>query len=113
MVRTWFFRTAGATGLLLLALLVFSFDPVFSVAPPAGAAINNPTPAVVVDRSLKGDRMPIVNRDFFTSTFAPFKSSLRSQSSAASGAQAPVGCDPAFSPIFNSRFGNVYGRCTT
>lgn len=115
MAKLWCLRLAGATGIVALALLLVSLDPFLSAVPSAGATTNGVPSAISVNRSLKGDRLPVVGSDFFDATFSAFKAAprARSQSSATPGTPIPVGCDPAFSPIFTPAHGNFYGRCTT
>jgi hypothetical protein len=104
---------AGAMGLVCLALFLLSLDPFLSAVPFAGAATNSATPSIAVNRDLKGDRLPI-HTDLFDATVAPEQSKpAHPELSTEPRAQIPTGCDPAFSQIFSSKFGNVYRRCMT
>jgi hypothetical protein len=103
------FRVAGAIGLLSFAFFLGSFDPFLSAAPLAAIRGGDTTPAVAVDRSLKGDRLPVGSPRAVDSTALRHAFSDHMQSHA----KVPVGCDPAFSPIFSSALGNFYGRCAT
>ena len=58
---------------------------------------------VSVDRSLKGDRLPLKAH-----TDKPGMTLSTAQSRTA----IPVGCDRAFSPISAPRLANVFGRCS-
>lgn len=111
MAKSLCLRMASGVGLLTLAFFLVSLDPFLGAGPMAGAGYSGKTPAVSVERSLKGDRLPISHPLAVNSTTSP--DGLRSQPSSAQRAQLPIGCDPAFSAIFSSKFGNVYRRCTT
>jgi hypothetical protein len=50
-----YLRIVSALGFVALAALFVAIDPFLSV----GAGLSNQTPAVVVNRSLKGDRLPL------------------------------------------------------
>jgi len=59
-------------------------------------------PAVSVDRTLKGDRLPL--EPLAAKALAPSASqTLRDK--------IPIGCDRAFSPISAPRLANVFRRC--
>jgi hypothetical protein len=61
-------------------------------------------PSVAVDRTLKGDRLPLS---------APTdKTEMPVQSAPSSREKIPVGCDRAFSPVSSPRLANVFQRCT-
>lgn len=105
MGRISFGRVLFARGLfvrivaVLSGLLVASFVA-FPSFPSAGFLAF--THAMSVDRTLKGDRLPV---DFSTN-----------KTEAPSAAQAlrhevPIGCDRAFSPISAPRLANVFRRC--
>ena len=55
MSRALYVRIVGASGFAALAALFVVIDPFLSV----GASLSNQTPAVSVNRSLKGDRLSI------------------------------------------------------
>jgi hypothetical protein len=98
MAKIVLLRMASAAGLIALALFFVGVDPFLST----GAGFPARTPAVSVDRSLKGDRLDI----------APdWQSAFGSQPGTQPRAQMPFACDPAFSPIFSSASANVYRRC--
>jgi hypothetical protein len=103
MVSQLYFRMASAAGLLALAFVLLGLDPFLS-DPAAGT-----TPSVTVDRSLKGDRLPISNSTLLN---APdWRSEFSARPSNDSHAQMPVGCDGAFSSISLPQNANVYRRC--
>src|ERR1700761_8012503 len=81
MVRQLYLRIVSALGLVALAALFVGIDPFLS----AGASLSSQTPAVSVNRALKGDRLPFA--------CAPAVSLIRSPNS------APVS------------LANVYRRC--
>lgn len=99
MRNMWTFRAAAVAFALVTASLV-SF-PSFSTT----SANAIPTPAVSVNRALKGDRLPSVNPTALKlrSPVAPLQTQSR--------ARVPVGCDNAFSPISSPRLANVFRRC--
>jgi hypothetical protein len=101
-----FLRMASAAGLLTLALFFVGIDPFLS----ASADLTGTTPAITVNRELKGDRLPltvptVVDAPDWQNEF----SRLRGPQ-AQTQAQKPFACDPAFSPIF-VKATNVYRRC--
>src|ERR1700683_1717667 len=55
MVRQLYLRRVSAVGLVALAGLLGGIAPFLS----AGASLSSQTPAVSVNRTLKGDRLPI------------------------------------------------------
>jgi hypothetical protein len=96
-------RMASAAGLLALAFVFLGLDPFLS-DPAAGT-----TPSVAVDRSLKGDRLPISSSTLLN---APdWRSEFGAQSTNDTHAQIPVGCEGAFSSISLPQKANVYRRC--
>jgi hypothetical protein len=99
MAKQLFFRTASAAGLLGLALLFVGLDPFLS----AGADLTN---AFSVDRSFKGDRLPISDQ-----TTAPDWRNEFGSSNIQPDVQTPFACDAAFSMISSSSAANFYGRC--
>ena len=112
--RTLWLRTAGVTGLLLLAFFLVGIDAFLADGTTAGASSRSTAAPIAADRNLKGDRQPIS----VAPTFVPdwdyvFGAVSNPQPVPRPRAQVPVGCDPAFSPIFSSRLSpNVYRRCT-
>jgi hypothetical protein len=98
MAKVLMLRLASAAGLVALAFLFVGVDPFLS----AGAGLTSRTPAVSVNRALKGDRLM---------TGPDRQSDFAAKPSAQPRAQIPFGCDPAFSPIFSPAAANVYGRC--
>jgi hypothetical protein len=84
---------------VLSGLLVASFVT-FPSFPSAGLHVF--TPALSVDRTLKGDRLPL--EPSAENAAAPSASqTLRDK--------IPIGCDRAFSPISAPRLANVFRRC--
>jgi hypothetical protein len=84
---------------VLAGLLVASFVtfPSFS-----STGLRVFIPAVSVDRTLKGDRLPL--EPLAEKAMAPSASqTLRDK--------VPIGCDRAFSPISAPRLANVFRRC--
>lgn len=111
MAKLWCLRIAGASGLVSLTLVLVSLNPFLSATP--GAGIADKTPAVSVNRTLKGDRLPLFHSGISGST-APEPGvlpELRAPDGSRSRNQIPVGCDPAFSPVSAPSPANVYGRC--
>jgi hypothetical protein len=96
MAKALFVRTASAAGLLALALFFVGVDPFLS----AGADL---TGAPAVNRSLKGDRLPVIKP-----AIAP---DWQNEFGAKPRAQIPFACDAAFSTISSSLAVNSYGRC--
>ena len=80
-------------------LLVASFVT-FPSFPSTGLASF--TPAVSVNRTLKGDRLPLERAA--NKTEAP--SALQTLRN-----KIPIGCDRAFSPISSPQLANVFRRC--
>jgi hypothetical protein len=86
-------------GAVLSGLLVASFVT-FPSFPSGGLQVF--IPAVSVDRTLKGDRLPL--EPLAEKAVAPSASqTLRDK--------IPIGCDRAFSPISAPRLANVFRRC--
>lgn len=109
MVRLWFLRIAGAIGILSIVFLLVSLDPFLAAAPLAGLAR---TPQVTVDRSLKGDLLPLFNAGIARSNGAR-PAELGAKERSQQREQIPVGCDPAFSPVSSPALAKIYGRCMT
>ena len=103
-------RVMGACAILALAVFLVGLDPLLGAVPSASPGANDLTPPVSVNRSLKGDRLPLVHPGASES-----QKDWRGQS-LPNGLQtrekAPLGCDPAFSPVSSPSRVVVYGRCT-
>jgi hypothetical protein len=124
MAKHVFIRMASAAGVLTLALFLLGLDPFLAFAPSAGAVFNG-TPSQPVNRTLKGDRLPMpalaafkaqdVVQDRVQDWQGQFNDEFKSLPpvQSASRSQIPVGCDPAFSPISSPRLAGVYRRCMT
>jgi hypothetical protein len=108
MVRQLYLRIVSALGLVALAALFVGIDPFLS----AGASLSSQTPAVSVNRTLKGDRLPIANSAILD--VPDGQARFARQPSAETRAQTPFACDPAFSLIRSPNSAptaNVYRRC--
>jgi len=97
----WPFRVAAVAFALLAASLV-SFPSLSTTGVGLSA-----TPAALVNRAIKGDRLPAANPTARRQEFRPPLAPLQSQSSA----RVPLGCDNAFSPVSSPRLANVFRRC--
>ena len=84
---------------VVAALVVASFISIPSF--PHGGLLSF-TPPVSVDRTLKGDRLPLSAPGDKTEIRLPAMP-LRTR--------IPIGCDRAFSPISSPRLANVFRRC--
>jgi hypothetical protein len=85
--------TAVVSALVVASIISIPFFPrsdAFSFTPP-----------VSVDRTLKGDRLPLSAPADKTEMPLPGPSRIK----------IPIGCDRAFSPISSPRLANVFGRC--
>lgn len=100
-------RMASAVGLLALALFLLGIDPFLS----GDAGRTGAAPAVSVDRSLKGDRLPLSHPAIFD--LPDWQAEFDFQPSTQPRARIPFGCDPVFSPIQAPAAANVYRRCLT
>jgi hypothetical protein len=96
MAKQLLLRMVSATGLLVLALFFVGVDPFLS----AGAVLSN---TFTVDRTFKGDRLPISIAPDWQNEFGNHPSQPR--------AQMPFACDAAFSMISSRAATNYYGRC--
>jgi hypothetical protein len=112
-----YLRIAGASALVSLAFLFGSLDPFLRAAPVTGAAVSDRIPPPVsVNRHHKGDRLPVVKS---ADNSGPAGAGhviwwdLRALNGSQAHRQAPVGCDPAFSPVASPSLAVVYGRCMT
>lgn len=102
MRRVSFVRVAG----VLVALFTASFIS-FPSFPSAG--LFNSSPPVSVNRSLKGDRLPVVEP-----TILPHELGLSTPPAQSNTREkVPVGCDSVFSPVAAPRLANVFRRCMT
>jgi hypothetical protein len=104
MVKLVFVRTAGALGVMSLALLIVGIVPFLSADPTAGAGLFKAP--YTVNHEFKGDRLPLAAVDAFSRAAA---SRLRARMPE----EIPLGCDPAFSPVSSPRMAYFYGRCMT
>ena len=96
-----YLRIVSALGFVALALLFVGIDPFLSAADQA-----NGTPAVAVDRTMKGDRLPLIP----AASFTPSQANSGVPQSLPQ-AQMPFACDAAFSTIKVRGSANVYRRC--
>jgi len=88
-----------------VALALFTASLVSFPSFPTTGAGSTSSPAISVNRPLKGDRLP-----FAKPTVRPRELGLP-VSPVRPHAQIPVGCDSAFSPISSSRLVHVFRRC--
>jgi hypothetical protein len=92
-------RSLGVRAVAVVSALLVASLFAFPSFPSAG--LFSLAPAVAVDRTLKGDRLPSV---------------VPTEKSGAPLARArekiPVGCDRAFSPISSPQLADVFRRCT-
>jgi hypothetical protein len=115
-MNTLFVRTAGAVGVVSLAMFLLGVTPFLAAEPTVGAGFIGKTQGVVVDRSLKGDRLPVAGSgtsDPSASSSTVRSDNFRSQQRSAQRRQIPVGCEAAFSPISAPSLAHVYRRCMT
>jgi hypothetical protein len=105
-------RLVGAFGIVALAFLLVSLDPLLGAAPSSGPGASARTPAVTVNRFRKGDRLPLANP---ASLNGPINQGVRRGQPMPNGLQTqektPLGCDPAFSPVSSPARTVIYGRC--
>jgi hypothetical protein len=97
-----FVRFAAVSGALLVASFVS-----FPSFPHAGAGWSDSNPPAAVDRTFKGDRLPVV-----TPIAQPRQQNVPELPRSRSVEKAPLGCDAAFSSISTPRPANVFRRCT-
>ncbi len=100
-------RVAGAVGLLSLALLTAGL--ISLPIPTTGAALPATSPALSVNRTLKGDRLPISRPTVWPDEHGA--DAPGAPVHARSRAQIPFGCDRAFSPISSPLLAHVFRRC--
>ena len=109
MAKQLLLRTASALGVVALAAAFVGVAPLLTNVPSAGSSGLARTPPVSVDRTLKGDRLPSPNSAVLYIPDWQYEFGVLSP--AKPHAQIPLGCDPAFSPIFAPAASNVYRRC--
>ena len=109
MARQLYLRIVSAFGLVALAALFVGIDPFLGVS----ATLSSQTPAVSVNRTLKGDRLPVANSAILD--VPDGQARFAGQPSGERRAQTPFACDPAFSlirsPNSAAASANVYRRC--
>lgn len=111
MQRSLSFRLLSAAALLSFVYSLAVLAPFLSAASNAGAGLSTRGPTILVNRRLKGDLLPVTHSHSFNPAVSPRELGSK-PTPQRSGARIPVGCDPAFSPIFSPREGNIYRRCT-
>jgi hypothetical protein len=104
MTKFLFVRLAGALATAALALFIVGLVPFLDAVSTAGAGLATRTLPVTVDRSYKGDRLPL---------FAEAKSAVSHSETKSSQSphEVPFACEPAFSPVSSPRLALIYGRC--
>jgi hypothetical protein len=111
-----FVRTASAIGIAWFAVLIVGLTPFLTAGPSAGAGLAGKTPQVAVNRSLKGDRLPIaisgVSRPQLSGSPAGHDE-VQSRPRSEQPPRIPVGCEAAFSSIASPLLAHVYRRCMT
>ncbi len=108
-------RATSTIGLAWLAMLVVGLVPLLTAGPSSGAGLTNKTPEVVVNRSLKGDRLPVATHASLKSPVisAAVQPNKPQSPSIVQRSQIPVGCEAAFSPVSSPRLAYIYRRCMT
>jgi hypothetical protein len=105
-------RLAGAFGIVALAFLLVSLDPLLGAAPSSGPGAKERTPAVSVNRFRKGDRLPLAHPGALNGRKSPgVWRELPMPEGLQTREKTPLGCDPAFSPVSSPARAVVYGRC--
>lgn len=100
-------RLASAVGVLSLFLYTAALI-VFPSLPTTGAGLSAGQDRITVDRTHKGDRLPLVKpANGAEGLEAPPLSPARPRSQG----RIPTGCDPAFSPISAPQLGHIFRRC--
>lgn len=100
-------RLASAVGVCSLVLFTSALL-VFPALPTTGAGLSTAQSRVSVDRTHKGDRLPLAKPAIGPEELAaPPLSPVRTLPQS----KIPTGCDPAFSPISSPQLGHVYKRC--
>jgi hypothetical protein len=106
-------RVLGAFAIVALAVFLVSLDPLLGAVPGSEPGASERTPPVSVNRVRKGDRLPLVTPGMTDGWKAPAASRGRPlPDGLQTQERAPVGCDPAFSPVSSPAPVVVYGRCT-
>jgi hypothetical protein len=100
MRRGLFFDLKATTAALLVSC--FAAGALCAVSDPS-VAKDERAAAVLVDRTLKGDRLP----QNVVRTGEPASSSLTGSLKR----KVPLGCDRAFSPAVDPAYAHVFGRC--
>ncbi len=100
-------RLASAVGVCSLVLFTAALL-VFPSLPTTGAGLSTAQSRVSVDRTRKGDRLPLAKpangpEELAAPPLSPARTLPQSK--------IPTGCDPAFSPISSPQLGHVYKRC--
>jgi hypothetical protein len=99
-------RYTFSTGLKkIAAATVLSCFVAGGVAAMTGPAVT-PSGAMSVNRTLKGDRLPLAARTHRHNVNSP-----STQMAPASAKRAPLGCDPAFSPVVEPAKAHIFKRC--
>jgi hypothetical protein len=88
-----------------MVLSCFVAGGVAAMTGPAGPAAAQ-SDAKSVNRTLKGDRLPFAAR-----THQHQGNSPSTQMAPASAKRAPLGCDPAFSPVVEPAMAHIFKRC--
>jgi hypothetical protein len=104
-----FLRFGGALGATALAVFFIGLIPFIGAEPSVGAGFSARTPAVVVDRTFKGDRLPMpteINK-------AVSRGGPDVRQGTGMPEDVPLGCDSAFSPVASPRLAYYFGRCAT
>jgi hypothetical protein len=105
MTRFMIVRIAGALGTTFLALFFVGLIPFLAAGPSAGAGLAVPSPAFTIDRTYKGDRLPLPSEI----NSAVSRIEVRPQSQMPK--EIPVGCDASFSPVSAPGLAHIFGRC--
>jgi hypothetical protein len=104
-------RIMGAFAVVALGVFLLSLDPLLGAVPSIAPGATERTPPVSVNRFRKGDRLPLVP-GFSNSGENPGAGRrLPTPNGLQTREKAPLGCDPAFSPVSSPARVVVYGRC--
>lgn len=97
-------RLASAVGVCSLVLFTSALL-VFPSLPTTGAGLSTAPSRVLVDRTHKGDRLPLAKpaNEADQGTPSPVRTLPQRK--------IPAGCDPAFSPISSPQLAHVFRRC--
>jgi hypothetical protein len=108
MTKSLFVRAAAAMGMTALAILFLGLIPFLDANPTSGASLTKTLP-VSVDRTFKGDRLPLPSEaNAALSRNEPLRGAY---GRAATPQEVPFACDTSFSPISAPRLALIYGRC--